>query len=350
VDGERFPPGATGTVAAIRSALGLCALLTAVALSACSAGSGSSSGSLTTSGSPTSGAETRPRFHAVVAIPAGSSAQSLVVDGTKRTFRVYRPRTVATPAALVVMLHGALGTGAQAEQSYGWDAEADRGRFIVAYPDGLKRTWDVSRGCCGPAASEHVDDVAFIAALVRTISAALPVDRDRIYATGISNGGALSYRLACQTDVFAAIGPDSTNLLGRCASPAPISVIHIHGTADRTFPYDGGPGRHDNGGTGSMPVDTSGPPIPDLNARWRRIDRCRAPTRTRQGRVTTSVARCPDGRSVELITIKGAGHQWPGEAGPTGLIASKLDPPFPGLDATARIWNFFRTHPKPGAH
>lgn len=97
----------------------------------------------------------------------------------------------------------------------------------------------------------------------------------------------LAYRLACQTTIFAAIGPDSATLLGSCPSPPAISVIHIHGIADQRIPYNGGPG------AGVNHID--GPAIRALNARWRSVDRCAAPSITTAGVVTTSVATCPKG-------------------------------------------------------
>jgi polyhydroxybutyrate depolymerase len=270
----------------------------------------------------------------------------MTIGGLERSYRVYRPKDVPASAPLVVVLHGALGSAQQAENSYGWDQQADSGHFVVAYPDGYHRTWAASTGCCGPPAAQHVDDTAFITAVVQQISASLPIDQHRIYATGISNGGAMDYRLACDTDIFAAIGPDSTNLLGDCASPDPISVIHIHGLADETFPFNGGPGKRNNGGTGANPADTSGAPIPQMIGTWEKVDQCAAPASHASGAVTTSIANCPDGRSVELITIAGAGHQWPGAPSPKGPEALQLDPPFMGLDATSTIWNFFQAHPK----
>ncbi len=282
--------------------------------------------------------------------PVGTSAQTLTFDGQQRTFRVYRPGTLPphTPVPLVVMLHGALGSGEQAETSYGWDAEADRERFVVAYPDGTHRAWAVSGDCCGPPAAAKTDDTGFILRLVATISAEIPVDPDRVYATGISNGGMLAYRLACDTDTFAAIGPDSATMLGTCPSPGPVSVIHIHGTGDRTVPYGGGPGRRDNGGQGRVPIDVDGPPIPAVIDAWRGTDHCGAPTDHTDGPVDTSVATCPGGRAVELITIAGAGHQWPGQPGPNraAAVVLGLDPPSMALDATDTIWQFFRAHPK----
>jgi polyhydroxybutyrate depolymerase len=305
---------------------------------------------LTLTGCATSSSAASPTHSASSSsIEAGSTEHTMSVDGMQRSYRVYRPASLPTGASapLVVMLHGSLGTGQQAEDSYGWDCEADQGHFVVAYPDGYKRTWNASDGgCCGPAAAKHLDDVGFITKLVKVISEEIPIDQSRIYATGISNGAAMAYRLACDTNIFAAIGPDSANLLGDCPSPAAISVIHIHGTADQTFPYAGGPGKRDNGGTGPNPANTSGPPIPAMIGQWRTTDSCAPPTQTTAGAVTTSLASCPNDRAVELITISGAGHQWPGAPGPKGPISKSLDPPFPGLNATDTIWQFFETHPK----
>jgi polyhydroxybutyrate depolymerase len=176
--------------------------------------------------------------------------------------------------------------------------------------------------------------------MVAAIGRELPLDQARLYATGISNGGMLAYRLACDTSLFAAIGPDSATLLGPCPSPARVSVIHIHGTADHNIRYDGGPG------DGVAVID--GPAVPDLVATWRAIDSCPAPTVSTKATVTTSLARCPGGRAVELVTIAGAGHQWPGSAPrPLVELLLHLDPPSTALDATDTIWQFFAAHPKP---
>lgn len=282
-----------------------------------------------------------------VTLAAGTTEHTLTVDGLDRTFRVYRPTSLpsGTPVPLVVMMHGVFGDGAQAQSSYGWDAVADREGFIVAYPDGIRRAWAVSEGCCGPPAATGVDDVAFISELVGEISSAALIDPARVYATGISNGGALAYRLACETTLFAAIAPVSGTLLGTCETPSPASLIHIHGTADRTFPYDGSPGRHYNDGSGAFPANTDGPPIAELAGTWRRQLGCQAPVVTTAGVVTTSAATCPEGDGVTLVTIAEAGHQWPGHPGPSGVLAKRwLDPPSMAMDATAAIYSFFDAH------
>jgi polyhydroxybutyrate depolymerase len=272
----------------------------------------------------------------------GESTQTITVDGRERSFQVYRPASLPDRAPLVVMLHGGFGTASQAESYYGWDAEADANHFVVAYPDGVNRAWAVGDGCCGTPASTGVDDVAFVSAVVATVSRQVLIDADRVYATGISNGGMLAYRLACDTRIFAAIGPDSATLLGPCPSPAPTSVIHIHGTADQNIPYDGSQG----GGFAKI----HGISVPALAAMWQSVDGCAAAAVATVEPVTTSVATCPHHRSVELITVAGAGHQWPGS--PSRPAIEKLlglDPPSSALNATDTIWRFFADHPRTAA-
>jgi polyhydroxybutyrate depolymerase len=274
---------------------------------------------------------------ATSSVPVGSSTHDISVGGVTRTYIVYRPAALPAAAPLVVMLHGGFGTGSQAQKSYHWDAEADSGHFLVAYPDGLNRAWNAGGGCCGTPGRTGADDIGFITAMVSAISRAVPVNAGRVYAAGISNGGIMAYDLACHTTVFAAIGPDSATELGGCPDPAPTSVIAIHGTADKNIPYDGG------AGDGVAHID--GPAVPAVNASWREADRCAPPAVTTAGTVTTSVANCPAGRAVELVTIAGAGHQWPG--GVPSPVAQRLlgtDPPSPALDATQVIWTFFAAH------
>jgi polyhydroxybutyrate depolymerase len=265
---------------------------------------------------------------------AGTSINTITADGRQRTFRLYRPASLTGPAPLVMMLHGGFGTGSQAESAYGWNGLADREGFLVAYPDGLNRAWNVGGGCCGRPATDGVDDVAFVQAMIAAIERLAPVDPLRRYATGISNGGMLAYRLACDTTLFAAVGPVAATLLGPCPPPAPLSVIHVHGLDDRSVRYDGGRG------DGVARID--GPPVPEVIARWRATNRCGPPSVTTAGAVTTSAADCAGGRSVELITIARAGHQWPGAEARRVL---QQDPPSSALDATEAIWRFFATHP-----
>jgi polyhydroxybutyrate depolymerase len=247
----------------------------------------------------------------------GTSLHTINVGGRDRVYRLYKPAGLPASAPLVVMLHGYSGSAVQAERDYKWDELADSAKFVVAYPNGIDRAWNVNGGgCCGPPARQGVDDVAFITAAVADIGKNIGIASSRVYASGISNGGIMSYTLACNTGVFAAIGPDAATQLDPCRSPHPTSVMHIHGTADPLVPYKGGQG---------FSV-INGPSVPEVNAFWRNVDQCGTPAATTSGRVTTSTAGCADNRSVVLITIDGGGHvEWP--------------PLF-----TQALWQFFAAH------
>jgi polyhydroxybutyrate depolymerase len=275
-------------------------------------------------------------------LPDGRSSQTLTVGGVDRVVHAYRPTGLVGPVPLVVMLHGGYGSGIQAEDSYHWDQAADRGRFIAAFPDGTDKSWNAGGDCCGSAARTGIDDVAFLEQVVATLSRQAAIDPNHVFASGVSNGGAMAYRMACETDLFAAIGVDSTTMLVDCTHAAPASVLHIHGSDDPVIRYDGAPGEPYS--PRSPAID--GPPVPEVNAAWREINGCGLPETATTEVLTTSVAHCPAGRSVELITITGAGHQWPG-AEPNPL-AQRLGSgtPSTALDATEVIWQFFADHPR----
>lgn len=218
----------------------------------------------------------------------------------------------------MVVLHGYSGSGRQVERDYGWDGLADSGKFVVAYPDGFGQAWNVDgETCCGRPAREGVDDVGFIRAVVADVGRNVGIDPARVYATGMSNGAIMAYTLACATDLFAAIGPVAGTQLTACQAPRATSVLHIHGTADRLVPYGGGQG---------FSV-INGPPVARVNAFWRDVDRCGAPTDTTDGPLATSTAACADDRGVVLITIDQGGHNWPSFAAQT-------------------LWSFFAAHPR----
>ena len=237
--------------------------------------------------------------------------------GLDRSYRLYIPAGLASPAPLVVMMHGGFGSAQQAERAYGWDELANAAKFVVAYPDGVGRAWNVNGGCSGRPARETIDDVGFVNAVVNDIAANVNVDPRRRYATGISNGGMLAHALACNTDTFAAIGPDSATQLDACKAPHPTSVMHLHGTADRLIRYDGGPGM----GVAHI----NGPAVADLNTFRRNVDGCAPPATTTDCAITASTACYPVGRSVFLVTVDGGGHEWP---------------PF----AMQALWQFFAAH------
>src|SRR5438552_2543522 len=176
--------------------------------------------------------------------PLPSVGRTLSAGGRERSYRLYRPRSVEAgrPAPLVVVLHGGFGSAGQAEQAYGWDDLADRHGFLVAYPDGVGRSWNAG-WCCGAARTHAVDDVGFVGGLVAEIAAGDGVDPRRVFAAGVSNGGMLAYRIACDSPgLLAAIGVVAGTMVCDCLQPRSVSLLHIHGLEDRSVPFWGGVG------------------------------------------------------------------------------------------------------------
>jgi polyhydroxybutyrate depolymerase len=274
------------------------------------------------------------------AAPEAARAATLTFGGIERAYRLYRPAALQRDAAvpLVLVLHGGFGNGAGAEASLHWDQSADAHGFIVLYPDGVSRAWNAG-ACCGQPMQRQIDDTGFLTALVEQTIRDENVDLHRIYATGISNGAMMSYRLACESPLaLAAIGPVAGTLSKPCEHPKPTSVLAIHGLDDRNVPFKGGVG---------IGVDKSSrPPVPDVIAQWRAVDRCGAVSQRDAGTVHDETSSCADGRAVELITIAGAGHQWPGSEPPPPIAVRLLglEQPSHALDATARLWEFFAAH------
>jgi polyhydroxybutyrate depolymerase len=178
------------------------------------------------------------------ALTAGNSDDSIEFDGDTRTYLVHVPPNLDpnTPAPLVVDMHGLTSTaGAQAGLS-GWRAKADDEGFIVVHPQGLGNSWNGGDLCCGSSQSGGVDDEGFIRAMVAKLEQQGCIDPKRVYATGLSNGGAMSHLLACQAaDLFAASAPVSMgNGTRPCEPSRPVSVVMTRGTQDTLVSFNGG--------------------------------------------------------------------------------------------------------------
>jgi polyhydroxybutyrate depolymerase len=177
-------------------------------------------------------------------LSAGNQDFTIEHDGERREFIVHVPPDLdpSVPVPLVVDMHGLTSSaGAQAGLS-GWRAKADEEGFIVAHPQGLGNSWNGGDLCCGSSQNGGVDDEGFIRAMVAKIQADGCVDPQRVYATGLSNGGAMSHLLACNAaDLFAASAPVSMGNGTRPCQPArPISVVITRGTRDTLVSFDGG--------------------------------------------------------------------------------------------------------------
>jgi polyhydroxybutyrate depolymerase len=177
-------------------------------------------------------------------LSAGNQEFTLEHDGERREFILHVPPNLdpAVPVPLVVDMHGLTSSaGAQAGLS-GWRAKADEEGFIVAHPQGLGNSWNGGDLCCGSSQNGGVDDEGFIRAMVAKIQADGCVDPRRVYATGLSNGGAMSHLLACNAaDLFAASAPVSMgNGTRPCQPSRPISVVMTRGTQDTLVNFNGG--------------------------------------------------------------------------------------------------------------
>jgi polyhydroxybutyrate depolymerase len=272
--------------------------------------------------------------------------RSIAIGGTTRTYVVHLPggRAPENPAPLVVVLHGGGGNAANAARMSGMDAKADKEGFIAVYPNGTGRrflTWNAWR-CCGAALDERVDDVAFIRAVVEAVARDFAVDRRAIYATGLSNGAMMAYRLGCDAaDVFAAIAPVAGALdTDDCGPSAPVAVIVFHGTADGHVRFEGGEPR--TAFDRHKRVDNSVAYAIDF---WKRRNGCDdAAKRQKHGHVVHDAYSCAEGSAVELYAIEGQGHAWPG--GEKGIRNGNVDPPTTEISATDLMWDFFARHPK----
>ncbi|WP_372517071.1 extracellular catalytic domain type 1 short-chain-length polyhydroxyalkanoate depolymerase [Mycolicibacterium frederiksbergense] len=271
------------------------------------------------------------------------SAQ-LDFGGMMRTYRLHLPAG-GPPSGLVVNLHAAGATGADQAALTHYDAVADAHGFAVVYPDGIDYSWADGRGASMPD-RQGVDDVGFISALVDRIVAENGIPRGRVYATGLSAGGFMANRLACErADLFAAIAPVSGTLgtnVG-CNPSRPVSVLATYGTADPVVPFDGGPmiGR---GGPSTVVSALA------LVERWRQIDGCpNAPSdevlsAAGDGTQTHRIAsdRCAAGTAVVFMRVDGGGHTWPGAPGI--LPVQTVGAPSRAFDASDASAQFFASH------
>ncbi len=270
-----------------------------------------------------------------------------------RSYVIRAPRGLKrtdAPVPVVLVLHGGGGNAANAEKMTGFTPLVERERIIVVYPAGTARrpripllTWNAGH-CCGPAMEDKVDDVGFISALLDSVSASYPVDAQRIYATGMSNGAMMSHRLGRDlSHRVAAIAPVVGAVFGDEVAPtSPVAAIMINGLLDKAVPAQGGL----SGGRGADAWDgTPAKPNLEQGTFWARANGCDAtPVREERGADIVTRYQCPEGRRVELHQLRDNGHAWPG-----GQRGSRLgDKPSTSMDATEVIWAFFATVRKAG--
>ena len=281
---------------------------------------------------------------------------TLQYSGRERTWIAYVPARLAEHPALVVALHGSMGTGEQVREVYGYDFDelADRQGFVVVYPQGYRGHWNDCRTAAPYAARrENIDDTGFLHALVGKLVAQHALDATHVFVTGVSNGGSMTLCLALQTPDFArayaavvASVPAPANMKGT-PKGQPVSVMLMNGTDDPIVPWNGGD-------VVFWPVLANRGPVLSAQAS---IDYFRglagldaAPRTTRFDDRDTSdgsiVERAlwsaPGKRQVALYTVRGGGHGVPHPAtfGPRLLGHTNRD-----VHAAYEIWDFFQSAP-----
>ncbi|TGD76092.1 polyhydroxybutyrate depolymerase [Mangrovimicrobium sediminis] len=263
-----------------------------------------------------------------------SGAQSIEVGGEQREYLVYVPPNLPKDARppLVLVFHGGMGNAAKTEGFTHMDEVAREHGFIVIYPEGTvqrfserHRTWNAGV-CCGNSVRKRSDDVGFVGSLIDMAVDKYGVDPQRVYATGVSNGGMLTYRLACEmSDRIAAIAPVAGTLaLTGCKPETPIAVLHVHGTADENVPAQGGVGKRSITRVDYRSVEES---LAPLEAGNRCSGEPSADTLAPQRVMETYACQAAP---VQYLKLIGGGHTWAlGEGEGAALRLSQ------------RIWEFF---------
>jgi polyhydroxybutyrate depolymerase len=285
-------------------------------------------------------------FYAVFYFPNRTSATTgtIVSSAEKREYLLYVPKSYdrAKPTPLVINLHTAMSWPTSSMNISQWNLVADEHGFIVVYPAGTgfgPKSWEMT----GSETPSRMPDVIFISELIDKLEVSYNIDKTRIYADGMSNGGGMAFVLSCTlSGRIAAVGMVSAGLYPEwswCTDHRPVPVIAFHGTADPICPYNGG--RTEFG-------DDIFPSVPSFMANWARRNRC-GPNPI-ESAVAADVTRlqytdCADDASVVLYTVKGEGHQWPGGK---PIVAKWLVGPYSrSIDGTRQMWAFFREHQLP---
>ncbi|MFK7754731.1 MAG: PHB depolymerase family esterase [Sedimentitalea sp.] len=271
-------------------------------------------------------------------------------NGVARSFILYRPKGAAAnagPKPLVMVIHGGAGTarGMMRLTRSRWNTLADQHGFFVVYPDAIDKMWDFAEGPVSARLERRRDDLAYFKTVISTTSAAVPIDRKRVFATGLSRGAQASFFLACNLPrQIRAVMPVATNLpnymVNECRSGPPVGLALITGTADKQVPY--------NGGTITVLGQQRDVVLSSEQtmALWQRRNGCTGTFRSK-----TIDARPNDGVSVTRrdwpcsrapvrhYTVHGGGHTWP--SGRQFLPVRLVGRVSRDIDAATEGWAFF---------
>jgi polyhydroxybutyrate depolymerase len=283
-------------------------------------------------------------FIKIKAWTAETTTMKLTSSGEERSYQLYVPKSYdsRSSAPLVISLHGYNSKPSDIIFSSRWNDLADEEGVIMAYPLGISSPtyWHTSGTAYYDRSAET--DIQFISDLIDQIEGKYNIDPSRIYVNGISMGGGMSHVLACGlADRIAAIGSVSGAYNfppDQCDPSRPVPFIAFHGTEDPTIPYNGGV---------LQPYNINYPSIPSFIKAWAEKNQCTDKFDVPQdGEISImKYTHCALDADVELYTIYGGGHTWPGDQpSPTESIWGYTTRQ---IDATQLMWQFFEQHPLP---
>jgi polyhydroxybutyrate depolymerase len=280
----------------------------------------------------------------------GEHSRTIQIDGLERSYLAHIPPKYDSkkPTPVVLAFHGGGGNANSMVAYCGLNKKSDEAGFIVVYPNGtgrLERVLTFNGGnCCGYAMTNEIDDVEFTRRILDDLAKIANIDPKRVFATGMSNGGIMSYRLASElSDRIAAIAPVGGPMGTESCKPLrPVSVIHFHGTDDENAPFNGGKCKGISG-TEFYSVEHS------IQA-WVKANGCekvpvvtKLPDKSGDGTVVSrkTYGSGKDGAEVVLIEIAGGGHTWPGKEPRLKTLGKSTK----NISANDLMWEFFEKHP-----
>lgn len=256
---------------------------------------------------------------------------SFTFEGQNRTYIGYIPASYSDeiPTPLLLVSHGFTQSAQTIMQYSNFNSLAEEHNFIVVYPNGIGNSWNVGQG-----GGSSANDVGFLNALIDTIDYHYNIDLQRIYSSGFSNGGFMSYRIACElSDRVAAIGSVAgtmaSSAAGSCNPERSIPIIHIHGTADFIVSYNGGFGNMSvNQLLGFWTANNNCPSLPEV---------VELPDLVQEGSTVEKhiYAPCDDQTEVVHLKVINGGHTWPGAVGNSGIGNTNMD-----ISGSSEIWSF----------
>lgn len=268
---------------------------------------------------------------------------SLDINGMDRTFLTHLPvdYNPNNKLPLVVAMHGGTGNAYNLENQSGLSLKSDESNFIVVYPEGVVsnllgiRTWNAG-WCCGFASINNIDDVQFISDLIDHFVENYNVDPLRIYLTGMSNGGYMSYRLACELrNKIAAIAPVSAAMsMVDCSPQNPMPIIHFHSYLDENVRYEGG--------MGIGISNHHSPPLDSIFQAWANHNQCQILADTLLSTDQYDLiewSNCECDATIRYYITRDGGHSWHGGNGT--LLG---DDPSLFINANDLMWDFFKEH------